>query len=278
MRRPAARGRTRRTPSGAKAEVVDPAAEGGFDWAAEEYERARPGYPRGALEHIVRELRLTPRSRVLDVAAGTGKLTRLLLDTGAHVVAVEPVAGMRRKLGIVCPDADVRDGRAEALPLPDESVDAVTAAQAFHWFDATAALAEFARVLRPGGGLALPYNARDRQVAWVRSFDEILDRFQRELAWSRPDLPDLVPLMAGAGAFTELQGATFPNSVPCTPDLLVALAASTSTVASLDDERRSACLEEVRALARSHPDLAGRDRFELPHVTYVFWCSKLPRS
>src|SRR5690606_25154234 len=132
--------------------IPDAAAEG-FGRGAEAYESARPSYPPDAVGEIATVCDVGPGRRVLDLAAGTGKLTRLLVPTGAEVVAVEPVAEMRAVLSAVLPGVEALDGTAEAIPLPDASVDAVTVAQAFHWFDPPVALAEIARVLRPGGTL-----------------------------------------------------------------------------------------------------------------------------
>ena len=112
-------------------------------------------------------LHLGPGRRVLDLAAGTGKMTRLLAPSGVDLVAVEPVAGMRAAFEEAVPGVEILDGTAEAIPLPDASVDAVVVAQAFHWFDADKALAEIDRVLRPGGGVALVWNRRDESVPWV---------------------------------------------------------------------------------------------------------------
>jgi len=136
----------------------------GFDRGAADYERGRPGYPDAAIALVARKLGITPGQRVLDLAAGTGKLTRSLLGLGAELVAVEPVAGMREQLRRAVPGVDVRDGTAEQIPLDDASVDAVLVAQAFHWFDVPAAAAEIHRVLVPGGGLAVIRNEWDRTV------------------------------------------------------------------------------------------------------------------
>jgi ubiquinone/menaquinone biosynthesis C-methylase UbiE len=135
----------------------------GFESAAERYERGRPGYPAAAIDRLVAELGLAERSGavVADVAAGTGKLTRALLDRGLGVIAVEPVDGMRSLLERTAPAADIRAGTAESLPLADGAVDGVTVAQAFHWFASAATLDEFARVLRPDGRLGLIWNRRD---------------------------------------------------------------------------------------------------------------------
>ncbi|HMJ74516.1 MAG TPA: methyltransferase domain-containing protein, partial [Iamia sp.] len=156
--------------------VMRAAAEG-FSAGADDYERGRPSYPADAVEVLCRQLGIGPGARVLDLAAGTGKLTRLLVPTGAEVVAVEPVSEMRRRLRANVPQALVLDGTAEKLPLPDRSVDAVTVAQAFHWFDPEVALKEIAWVLKPGGGLGLIWNERDTREPWV-------DELSRLIRWN----------------------------------------------------------------------------------------------
>lgn len=131
--------------------------------AAGVYERGRPGYPAAAVQRMVERLELRPGRTVLDLAAGTGKLTRLLVPTGANVIAVEPLLEMRAELERRVPRVAALAGTAERIPLDDAYVDAVTVASAFHWFDAERALREIRRVLRPGGGVALLWNARDER-------------------------------------------------------------------------------------------------------------------
>src|SRR5256885_15113017 len=123
------------------------AAEG-FGRAAAAYERGRPGYPQAALDWMVERLGITPDSTVVDLGAGTGKFSRMMRATGARVIAVEPVAAMRVELARAVPGIEVLDGTAEAIPWPDASADAVTAAQAFHWVGGPAALSEIHRVFR----------------------------------------------------------------------------------------------------------------------------------
>ncbi|HEY6569104.1 MAG TPA: class I SAM-dependent methyltransferase, partial [Candidatus Limnocylindrales bacterium] len=158
-------------------ETIHPAAARGFGSSAEIYERARPGYPPDAVAEIVQLLDLRPGRTLLELGAGTGKLTRLLAPTGAYIVAVEPVASMRATLSTVIDGDDgveIVDGTAEAVPLPAGSVDAVVVAQAFHWFDAIRALSEVHRVLRSGGRLLLAINQRDESVPWVRALGDLI--------------------------------------------------------------------------------------------------------
>jgi SAM-dependent methyltransferase len=253
---------------------VHPAAAHGFDRGAADYAAARPGYPDAAVDLVAAELGVGPGRRVLDLAAGTGILTRALVARGADVVAVEPVAGMRAELRRATPGVEVLDGRAEALPLDDASVDVVTVAQAFHWFDPAPALAEIARVLRPGGGLALIWNGRDESVGWVARWTEIVERGGGGRPYTRRDDWADVVTAHGAGRFTPLERRTFPNPHPTTPEGIVARAASTSWVAARPDDVREAVLDEVRDLVGTHPDLAGRDELVFPHDTHVWWCRR----
>ena len=143
-----------------------------FGAVADRYARARPGYPPAAVEWL---LEAAPGRAVVDLAAGTGKLTQVLVEAGAEPVAVEPDAGMRAALATAAPGVEILAGTAEAIPLPDASADAVLVAQAFHWFDARRACDEIGRVLRPGGVLGLLWNLRDGSVPWVADLDRILD-------------------------------------------------------------------------------------------------------
>ena len=130
---------------------IHPAAAGGFSTAADAYERGRPGYPEPAMAWLAERLEIAPGRDVLDLAAGTGKLTRSLVPFGARVIAVEPIDEMREHLFSALPDVEAFDGTAESIPLPDGSVDVVTCGQAFHWFRVEQALPEIHRVLRPDG-------------------------------------------------------------------------------------------------------------------------------
>jgi SAM-dependent methyltransferase len=146
---------------------------------AASYERGRPGYPSMAAEVLTDELGLRPSTVVLDVAAGTGKLTRVLRGTPAAVVAVEPMAAMRNQLLATVPGATVVGGVAQALPFGDGAVHAITVAQAFHWFPVVEASHEFRRVLRRGGRLAVINNQRHASAPWVEHLWETLGRYER---------------------------------------------------------------------------------------------------
>jgi SAM-dependent methyltransferase len=232
-----------------------------FGAVADRYARARPGYPAAAVEWL---LEAAPGRDVVDLAAGTGKLTEAIVEAGAAVVAVEPDAGMREALEMAAPAVEARAGTAEAIPLPDASADAVLVAQAFHWFDAARACDEISRVLRPGGVLGLLWNLRDGSVPWVADLDRILD-------W-----PADVVARAGDLSFEEIERhpafavggrREFPNPVPFTPSRLVDWAASTSRVATRPEAEREAVLAGVAELTRTHPDLHDQPVFAMPYTT-----------
>ena len=216
-----------------------------FDRAVEEYERGRPGYADAALD----ALGLPADSVVLDLAAGTGKLTRQLVPRFARVLAVEPLDGMRAQLERVVPGAEALVGTAESIPLDDDSVDVVFVAEAFHWFGTTAALVEIARVLRPGGTLAVLFNERDGELEppLPQAFGDTLD----ELALEKP--PE-VTVSSGLwqepfpGPFEPLVKEHFPHKVERDRDGLLASVASWSVVAALPDDRRAVLLGRLAAL------------------------------
>lgn len=236
---------------------LHPAASGGFARAAEAYERGRPGYPAAAVDFLAARLRLERGRTVVDLAAGTGKLTRPLLATGADVVAVEPVAEMRAALPA---GVHVLDGTAEAIPLAAASADVVTVAQAFHWFDGDAALAEIHRVLRRGGALALVWNRRRMDDPLNQAVEELVAPYRghtpalRTNAWraafERTEL------------FGPLEAHAFPNEQSLDADGLADRVASISFIAALDDAERTHVLRAVRALA-------GADHVTIRHDTEV---------
>lgn len=234
------------------------AGSAGFDLAPGAYEAGRPGYPPQAVAVLAKELGVGPGRRVCDLAAGTGKLTRLLVDTGAEVVAVEPVAGMRRTLAETVAGVTVVDGTAEAIPLPDDSIDVVTVAQAFHWFDPTAALAEIRRVLVPGGGLAVLFNERDERLSWVAALSEILKWHGH---WVSSYLAtDWASVLDGEGS------RTIEWEQPMTRHTLEARVRSISYVALMEEPEQQRLVAAALALVEG---LA--EPFPMPYVTRMWW-------
>ncbi len=237
----------------------------GFDQAADAYERGRPDYPPEAVDLIVKALGITQSSTVVDLAAGTGKLTRLLVPTGAQIVAVEPVPGMRARLMQLVPSVDVLDGMAEAIPLNEDSVDAITVAQAFHWFQGDQALAEIHRVLRSGGGLALIWNRRDLTQPLQRAIEAIVSPHRGETPAHRSDR--WRDAFQHTQLFTSLEEQHIPYKQELDTEGLVDRIASISFIAALPTAHRAEVLEQARSLARDLPE-----RFLLHHVTDVYWC------
>jgi SAM-dependent methyltransferase len=247
---------------------VDDIAERGFGAGAGAYERGRPGYPPQVVDILAEALDLRAGRRVLDLAAGTGKMTRPLLSTGASIVAVEPVAGMREVLAEGCPGAEVLDGTAEAIPLEPASVDAAVVAQAFHWFDPPKALAELARVVRPGGGLALVWNRRDESVPWVGRMSEVMGWHDYPVSsYERTDWPSLVGLSDQFGAVTAQQVRW---DMDMTRDALADRVRSVSYIAAGDAETRERIVSSVLRLVDDQAE-----PFSLPYVSLLFWCRRL---
>jgi SAM-dependent methyltransferase len=247
---------------------VHPVAASGFQSGAAAYERGRPSYPASAVDLLVEELGIRPGATVVDLGAGTGKWTRLLAERGPRVVAVEPVPGMREELAAAVPGVEVLDAPAEAVPLPDGSVDVVTAAQAFHWFDAPAVLAECARLLRVGGGLGLVWNERDESVPWVAELNAIM-RGPRGGVPAYEEHIDWAAVVAADGRFTALEHRAVGSAQEVDEAMLLDRVRSTSYIAALPSERREGVLEDVRRLVAGFPE-----RFVGPHRTDVFWCHR----
>jgi SAM-dependent methyltransferase len=232
-----------------------------FDASADSYERARPSYPVEAIDWL---LPVVGR-RVLDLGAGTGKLTRQLAAAGHDVVAVEPLPGMRAQLASLVPGADVLDGSAESIPLAAGNVDAVVVGQAWHWFDHAVAAAEIARVLRPGGVLGLLWNFADERVDWVRRLWKMMHEASGEGPFEGMRGEDEPPEL-GSG-FESAQMRLFSHDHWIDEPTLLDLVQSRSYVIRLSEERRAQLLDAVRELVRE--SLTG-DSFALPYRTRVW--------
>ncbi len=242
---------------------VHEVAARGFGSAADVYERARPGYATDAVAWVCDRLGIEAGRTVLDLGAGTGKLTRDLVSTGARLIAVEPLDEMRAKLVEAVPEAEALAGTAEQLPLPDASVDAVVSAQAFHWFKADEALPEIHRVLRPGSALALVWNSRDLSDSIQERIDAILEpvREAAERYWNEHTGRSL----EASPLFGEVEYRSWPGEQRVTLDGLLEVVASRSYVASLDEPARREVLERVRET------FAGEDEpIVLRYVVDVF--------
>jgi SAM-dependent methyltransferase len=232
-----------------------------FGDVADAYVRGRPGYPPEAIEWVLAD---APGPRVIDLAAGTGKLTASLVAMGLDVTAIEPLEAMRQALAEVVPNVTVLAGTAESMPVGDGSADGMLVAQAFHWFDPLPALTEMARVLVPEAPLGLIWNARDDSHPWVAELSQILAAPVDVV--SRWDWSDGRPLTDHPD-FRDSAHRRFPNDELYTPQRLVEWAESTSTIAILDPPERRQRLAQVTELCRTHPDLRGRSSFPLPMVT-----------
>jgi SAM-dependent methyltransferase len=263
-----------------------------FSAVAGAYERGRPSYPVDAIRWLVG----TAPLEVVDLGAGSGKLTRQLVAEGHHVVAaVEPLPELRAELERSAPGVPALDGSAEKIPLPDACANAVAVAQAFHWFRLDEALPEIARILRPGGVLVLIWNRSDESVAWVKEFSRLYRRRRvlrrvraraRRLArragrlvpmrlkliggeqphtgWRRP--LEASPLFAG------LERRTFSHEQRLDLDGLLDLVSSKSYAASRTPRGRDRLRSRIERLWEEHPELADREEVTLPYHADAFKC------
>ncbi len=232
-----------------------------FGDVAEAYQQARPTYPPHAVQWV---LEAAPGRSVLDLAAGTGKLTRVIVEAGADVTAVEPLDEMRQQLQHAYPSVRALAGSAEHIPLPDDSVDAVLVGQAFHWFDPEPALAEIERVLRPWGVLGLLWNIRDDSIGWVAELSSSLALGADLL--SQVDGSDWA-MLEERSRFSHVERRDFPNPTAFDANRLVTWAASTSHFATMPEQEREVALQRVREFALRHPGLGDDDHFTMPFVT-----------
>jgi SAM-dependent methyltransferase len=224
-----------------------------FGSEAAAYERGRPSYPPDAIDWLLP----AGANDVLDLGAGTGKLTARLVERGLDVVAVDPLAEMLEVLRKSLPDTPALLGTAEEIPLADDSVDAVLVAQAWHWFNPERAIPEVARVLRPGGLLGLVWNIRDERLGWVRELGDIIGRDDDPVR-DRVTLPE---------PFTGVERHQVEWTNYLTPQALIDLVASRTYCITSPTEVRTQTLDQVRELLATHPALANAGGLALPYVT-----------
>ncbi|MEW1588168.1 class I SAM-dependent methyltransferase [Micromonospora vinacea] len=250
--------------------MTDQLLRSSFGAAATAYAEHRPDYAQAAVRWA---LESAPGLRVLDLGAGTGKLSATLVAVGADVVAVEPDPAMLTELRRALPAVRALPGSAEAIPLPDASVDAVLAGNALHWFDMAVAGAEIARVLAPGGVLAGLWNIMDDRIDWVAGLERVSgsaaigprDTLSR---WRAATAGMLVPRTGLVARFWSAEQVEFPHGQRRTADSLVATLATRAGMLVMPDEERAATLGRVRAFLGSRPETAHGE-FTLPMLTGV---------
>jgi SAM-dependent methyltransferase len=243
-----------------------------FGDVADRYERARPLYPESALSELAVQCGLRPGTPVLDLGAGTGKLTRQLVEIGADVVAVEPAAGMRRRLEAEVPGVPVLDGTAEDIPLPDASVKIVTVGQAFHWFDTHRALDEIARVLRPAGWLALLWNERP-ESGWAAGLWDLRRQLTDAATGTYPGR-GWAEVLAADERFGPRMSSRHNVVVTTTIDAELVDSESRSCVHVVDEPRRQGVIDRLRRFLETHPETTGRRRLTYTRPCTLHLCQR----
>lgn len=239
----------------------------GFDRAGDQYERGRPEYPQDAVNFLISKAGISSASTVVDLGAGTGKFTKLLLPIKANLIAVEPVEGMRKTFSTLLPNVKILAGTAEAIPLEKQSVDAVLVAQAFHWFNGPDALKEIHRVLKPNGKIGLIWNARDESIDWVKRLTEIID--PHEGGAPRYKTMNWKMVFDNTDLFSPLELSHFSYVQYGTVETVVDRIGSISFISALPEEERNHVLDQVRDLLKNQTSMS------LPYRTDVYWCQKL---
>ena len=256
---------------------VNPVAAQGFQQAATVYEQARPSYPDEVIDFI-KSLHEKP-DVIIDLGAGTGKLTRLLAPLGAReIIAIEPVEAMRENLKTIPIITKIVDGTAEHIPFEDNSIDMIISAQAFHWFANHQALAEFNRVLKSNGLLVLLWNIDDSsKKEWAKNISEYIDSFRpnktpryKEMVWKEA--------FNNQNYFSPLQHKEFPNTRRITRDLALNRILSTSFVAALPPEQQKKLIDDVKKRLENYDEIRDMKEFDMEYRTDVYWSSPLKSS
>lgn len=244
----------------------------GYEQIAKDYEKGRPEYPEEAVHILVDALQLQSDKQVLDLAAGTGKLTKALEFTRAQLRAVEPVSSMRAVFHEQMPTVPILDGQAEKIPLPSESLDAVVVGTAFHWFDGEKALKEIARTLKSGGGLGLIWNIFDEEVDWVKELRLLWQAGENrnahdQMHWQRA--------FSTTSDFSALHHEIFRYSFPGTTQDILDRLFSAKAFGTLSDVEKADLVKRTRELLASHPATQGSETLQIPYRVEIYWCHRL---
>lgn len=244
-----------------------------FGNVAPAYDEHRPDYPETAVRWV---LASAPGSRVLDLAAGTGKLTRVLTSLCLDVVAVEPDEAMLGELRENLPSVRSFQGQAEAIPLPGGSVDAVLVGQALHWFDMSLAGPEIARVLAPGGVLGAMWNVDDDRVGWVTELEQVAENHGGTTLsqWRSGDHEAHFAELSAPGLFSQPEHAEFPHGQTRTAESLTATLATHSRMLMMDPAERERVLAAVRSYLGACPETRASE-FTLPIITATIRATRL---
>lgn len=253
---------------------IHPAAQQGFTRETQAYVNGRPDYPSELLVWLRDEMGLAAGQVVLDLGAGTGKFSQLLLQTGAEVWALEPVEAMRAQLQARLPEVRALAGTAAAIPLPDGSVDVLICAQSFHWFATEEALAEMHRVLKPGGRLGLVWNVRNEALDWVRSITAIITPFEGDAPrFYKGDWRHVLQSSPWFGAPTRTDFDYLHIGSP--QDVIVQRILSVSFIAALAPAQKAAVQASLQELIAGHPALRAQTSVAFPYQTQAYACRRL---
>jgi SAM-dependent methyltransferase len=244
----------------------------GFADVAAVYERGRPDYPPAMVERVVAELGAAEGARVLDLGAGTGKLTRPLLAARLDVVAVEPMERMRAALAAAIGADRALDGRAEALPFEDGALDGAVCGEAFHWFDGASALASIHRVLRPDAGLGLVWNVHewDHSAGWVRAIEALIAPYSDRRPSKRYTSGHWLRAFQATALFGPFEQASFPHVQRLGPDGLAAHVGSVAFIAALPEHTREPIVAQVRRLFDLDPTLRAAGEVTIRYRTDAY--------
>lgn len=246
----------------------------GYEIVASAYEKGRPDYPETAIAHFITALKLESGKQVVDLAAGTGKLSKALQESGVALVGVEPVLEMRKVFSRQLPEIPILEGTAEKIPLEDASIDCVVVGTAFHWFDGERALNEIARVLKPRGRLGLIWNIFDNHAAWVQEVRALLEREMPEQNRTHDSL-EWKEAFDMSTRFGPLLHLSYSYCFPGTAQDVINRVFSAKVLGMLSAEKREEIVSRVLHILDTHPSTRGKETFDIPYRIEIYWTQKL---